>query len=136
MAADPREVLSDSAYTNYRNVRAVALLFVVFGSILVLAGVSFLVQGGRNQEMHPGVSLLLAGVGLCGVVGGIATRAGNKQWGLLIKVMAWLYVLGFPIGTILSLTLLSGFSQYFKSIDRLRRDEPDDDEWAEYGDDD
>src|SRR5262249_44396157 len=35
---EPEDILSPSEYRNYRNVRAVAVLFVVLGSIICLAG--------------------------------------------------------------------------------------------------
>ena len=135
--ARPEDVLSETAYTNYRNVRAVALLFIILGSILCLAGIS-LVAGNERQntdQIHPLLALPLVAVGLAGAVGGVATRRGSRQWAPLVKVMAWLYLFAFPIGTILSYTLLSGLPKYLKSIDRIREAEDEDEYWDDEEDD-
>ena len=139
--ANARDVLSEAAYTNYRNVRAVALLFIVLGGVLCLGGIG--AATGDKKPTQPGREPIpvAAAVGICvagliAVVGGVATRAGNRRWAPLAKVIAYIYLLGFPLGTILSYTLLKGFSQYFKSLDRLRRAEDDDDGQDERDDDD
>jgi hypothetical protein len=138
----PQEVLSELAYKNYRDVRAVALLFIILGSILFLGGISVAanpeqVQNGNSIIKHPAVCIGLAVAGLAGVIGGIATRLGSKSWAPVIKIMAWVYIWGFPIGTILSWSLLDGFSQYFKSLDRIRRaEEREDNGWDDEDDDD
>ena len=65
--------------------------------------------------------MLVALLGVVGVVGGVAVRRGNPRWAWTAKVTAWFYIWAFPIGTILSFTLLDGLKKYFKSLDRLRR---------------
>ncbi len=130
--AKPRDVLSELAYKNYRNVRAAALLFIIVGSILFLGGIAVATKEEPERRMHPALAIGIGVVGLCGVVGGIATRRGSRSWAPLVKVMAWLYIWAFPIGTILSWTLLDGLSQYLKSIDRIRRaEEQENDEWGD-----
>jgi hypothetical protein len=134
----PEDGLNQADYKNYRNVRAIALLFIILGSILFLGGIALATgatEYARQKQMHPLIAAAIALAGLAGVIGGIAIRSGNKRWAPLAKVMAWLYIWGFPIGTILSFTLLTGLSEYLKSVDRIRRSErKDDDRDEEDGD--
>ena len=130
--ARPEDVLSAADYRNYRNVRAVALLFIILGSILVLGGVGMAAEKGDQNWpglMRPVVGAVVAVVGLAGTVGGVAIRRGSRRWAPLAKVMAWVYLFGFPVGTILSFTLLTGLSRYLKSVDRIRRAEVEDEDW-------
>jgi peptidoglycan/LPS O-acetylase OafA/YrhL len=120
--ANPREVLDEAEYKNYRNMRAVALWFIILGSILTLGGIAGASDSGSSgNDLPPWASLLIALLGVVGVVGGVAVRRGNRQWAWTAKVTAWLYIWAFPIGTILSFVLLDGLKKYFKSMDRLRR---------------
>jgi hypothetical protein len=120
--AKPKEILSPEDYTNYRNVRAAAVLFVVFGSIFVLGGIGL--ATGRNPDPHQGIGLaesIVAIGGLGGVVGGIAALRGNRRWAKLAYVMAVPYLLVFPLGTIMGYIVLSGLSRYLDSKERLRQ---------------
>jgi hypothetical protein len=129
--SSPEEILSEAEYRNYRNVRAVALLFIVLGGVLFLGGVSLAKQGSRapDEQVPPAVAAGIAVVGLTGAVGGVATRLGSRRWAPLVKVMACLYVLAFPLGTILSYTLLRGLSEYLDCVDRVRRASAREDGW-------
>jgi hypothetical protein len=132
--ARPDEVLNEADYKNYRNVRAIALLFIILGFILFLGGIAMVMSAGRPGEesgLHPVAAAALGLVGLCGVIGGVAIRSGNKRWAPMAKIMAWLYIWAFPIGTVLSLTLLDGLSKYLKSVDRIRRAEARGEDWDE-----
>ena len=62
-------------------------------------------------------------MGSSGVVGGVAIRCNSLCWARAVKVIAWVYILGFPIGTILSLVLLDGLPGYYKTVERMRREE-------------
>jgi hypothetical protein len=55
------------------------------------------------------------------MVGGIAALRGNRQWAKLAYVMAVPYLLGFPIGTIMSYIMLSGLSRYLDSKERIKQ---------------
>src|SRR5262245_51439700 len=126
MKPKPSESLPPKDYRHYRNVRAVALWFIVLGSIFVLAGLSmFFVDDSKRdpqrEEVPKPVCIVIAAVGLCGIVGGVATRRGNRTWGGYIKVMAVPYLFFFPIGTILSYILLTGLPRYFDSIDMINK---------------
>jgi len=111
--AKPKDALSAAEYSNYRNIRAVAYLFVVMGAIFVLAGLGSLAQPAPSNPPPAGVSApappefaaFLAVIGAFGVVGGIATLRGSPKVAPLIYVMAVPYLLAFPIGTILSVVL-------------------------------
>jgi len=126
----PKDVLSHEDYSNYRNVRAVAVLFILFGSIYSLLGLA--VGGEALGNAGPLASdpedrtftivffLFIGTIGVCGVVGGIATLCGNRGLAPLVKVMACLYLLGFPIGTLLGYVMLKGHSRYLESLDEIQ----------------
>jgi hypothetical protein len=118
----PKEVLSPADYANYRNVRAVSVLFVVLGSVLVLGGIGLALDNKPNpqEQMPPAVAVGIALAGLAGAVGGVAALRGSRRWAPLVYVMAAVYVFGFPIGTILSFVLFSGLSRYLGSVERIR----------------
>lgn len=119
----PEDILSPDDYTNYRNVRAVSILFVLLGSVLVLGGIG--IAAGKNPDaqepIHPAIGVGLAIVGLAGAVGGVAALLGSRRWAPLVYVMAALYVFGFPLGTILSIAMFRGLSRYLASAERIRR---------------
>jgi len=121
--AKPKEVLSPEDYKNYRNVRAAAVLFVVFGGIFVAGGIGMATQqkADPKRDLPRAVVVGIAIVALGGVVGGIAALRGNRRWGKLAYVMAVPYLLVFPIGTIMSYIVLSGLSRYLDSKERVRQ---------------
>jgi hypothetical protein len=120
--AIPKDILSPADYKNYRNVRAVAVLFIVFGTVLVLGGTALAL--GENpdpkEQIHPAAVFGIAIIGLAGTIGGIATLRGMRRWAPLMYVMAALYVFGFPVGTILSVVLFTGLRRYLQSVERLQ----------------
>lgn len=118
----PKDVLTADDYTNCRNVRAVSVLFVLFGSVLVLGGIGLAFDEDKlsQEQIHPAVAIAIALVGLAGAIGGIAALRGSRRWAFLVYVMASLYVLAFPIGTILSLVMFKGLSRYLDSVERIR----------------
>jgi CHASE2 domain-containing sensor protein len=120
--ANPKAVLSPDDYSNYRNVRAVSVLFVVLGSVLALGGIGLALDEDRRsqEQMHAAVAVGIALVGLAGAIGGIAALRGSRRWAPLVYVMAALYVFGFPIGTILSIVMFKGLSRYLDSVERVR----------------
>lgn len=118
--AKPNEILSPEEYKNYRNVRAVSVLFCLLGSILVLAGIPVAINPSLNPEIPRMGAAALAIVGLAGAVGGFAALRGQRHWAPLVYVIAALYIAGFPIGTILSLAIFKGLPGYLQSVDRLR----------------
>ena len=124
--ANPKEVLSPEAYSNYRNVRAVSVLFVLLGSIFVLGGVAlaFSNEGNPREKVHPAVAVGFIVAGLAGVVGGVAAFRGSRRWSRLVYVMAAVYVFGFPIGTILSIVMFTKLSSYLDSVEILRAGRP------------
>src|SRR5271163_905522 len=102
--------LSQPDYRHYRNVRAAADMFVVLGGILTLGGGAMLTVHPHDGRTPPPAILALAIliIGLAGAIGGISVVVGNQRLSKLIYVMACLYVLAFPIGTILSLVIFTG----------------------------
>jgi hypothetical protein len=124
--ANPEDVLNPSDYRNYRNIRAVSVLFIVFGSILAL-GLVIAITGQPPESRRPGEEELprwaaaLGGiVGLFGAVGGIAARRGNRRLAPLIYVMAFFYLFAIPLGTIMSYVMFKGLPRYLDSVQQLR----------------
>ena len=120
--ASPKDVLSPEDYLNYRNIRAVSVLFVVLGSVLALGGIGLALDENRRsqEQIHSAVAAGIAIAGLAGAVGGIAALCGRQRWAPLVYVMAALYVFGFPIGTLLSIVMFKGLSRYLVSVERVR----------------
>ena len=126
--ASPKAILSAADYKNYRRVRAVSWCFIVLGGILVAGGISYALGLDPDKKPDLGLGIFVGVIGLTGVVGGVATLQGNRRWAWLVKVIAWIYLLGFPIGTILSFMLLDGYRRYFKSVDQLREADREEEE--------
>lgn len=126
--AKPKEILSRDDYRNYRNIRAVSVLFALLGSIFVLGGTTLLCAHigllHVNELPHPGVALIMVIAGLSGAIGGIAALRGNRRWASLIYAMAALYVFAFPLGTILSVVMFTGLKRYLDSVEQVRAAPP------------
>ncbi len=117
---NPKDILKPRDYTNYRNIRAVSVLFVVLGVILVIGGYSLATKKEPEPEMGLAEGVALMVVGAAGVVGGSSVLSGNRKWAWLVKVIAFVYLLAIPVGTILSIVMFAGLSRYLDSMDRLR----------------
>jgi hypothetical protein len=120
--ANPKEVLKPEDYTNYRNIRAVSILFIFFGSIYALAGIGAALDTSKpfQERLPPIYAVGLSLVGLSGAVGGVAALRGDRNWAPLAKIMAGVYILAIPVGTILGIVMLRGLSRYLDSVDRIR----------------
>jgi hypothetical protein len=127
--ANPKDVLSPADYSNYRSIRAVSMLFVVLGSILVLGGIGLALDTKRKsqEQIHPVIAIGIAIAGLAGAIGGIAALRGSRRWARLTYVMAALYVCAFPLGTILSIVMFRGLNRYLDSVERVSKEITDDD---------
>jgi peptidoglycan/LPS O-acetylase OafA/YrhL len=123
--ADPEKVLGQSDYANYRNIRAISVLFIILGFILVIGGIQLAVQGlnGVETEVPWPAGFALAIVGVAGAVGGISALRGSRRAARLTYVMAAIYLLAIPVGTILGAVMLSGLSRYLASLERLEQRE-------------
>jgi hypothetical protein len=120
--ASAKEILSPQDYRNFRNVKAVAVLFILLGGVLALGGIAGIAQTilGGGTKIGP-FEAGLACVGAAGVVGAISILRGSRRWAPVIYAMAVMYLFVFPVGTILSYFLLSGLSRYFDSEEHIRR---------------
>jgi hypothetical protein len=116
---DPEDILYPSEYRNYRNVRAIAVLFVILGAVLALGGVGMAFHPRERTDALFGTFMTV--LGLAGIIGGIATLAKSRRWAPLIYVMAAFYLLAFPVGTILGAILLMGLSKYLDSAEIIKR---------------
>jgi peptidoglycan/LPS O-acetylase OafA/YrhL len=121
--ASPREILDDNEYSNYRNIRAIAVLFVLLGSVFLMAGIGIAAgkTKGNEDDIPPAVGVVIAVAGAAGIVGGIATLGGSRRWSRLSYIMAALYLFAFPIGTLLSFVMLRGLSNYLFSVELIAR---------------
>lgn len=113
-------------YRNYRNVRAVAVFYIILGVIFTLGTVVLLaaVHPDPERRLSPatkaGFAVFLGAFGAAGVLGGFATLRGDRGRAKLVYAMAVLYLSAFPLGTILGLVMLTGLHRYLDSMDRLR----------------
>ena len=83
-----------------RNIRAICVLYVIFGFLAVLGGIGILLDSkGTGVAPVVGWAVLLGGsVGLVSAIGVIR----KKSWGIPVcQIVSALYLLGFPIGTFL-----------------------------------
>ena len=96
--ARAQDLLNPDDYRNYRNVRAVSILFVLLGSIIALGGLATALDDPPpNEEPIPlAASIIMGVVGLAGAVGGIAVLVGHPTWAKW--PMSWRYFIssGFP----------------------------------------
>jgi hypothetical protein len=120
--ANPKKILSKRDYENYRNIRAISVLFVIFGLILFVGGIQIALRvgGGAKSEVPRPAAAVMAICGIAGFVGGIAAIRGRKRWSRVIYFMAILYLAAIPLGTILGFIMLSGLSRYLTSAERLK----------------
>ena len=82
-----------------RNIRAICILYIVFGSLAVLGGVGMLFDD--SGEIPKWVACLVSGLGLCGVISAVGVLR-RRTWGVpFCQVVSGIYLLSFPIGTIL-----------------------------------
>jgi hypothetical protein len=97
--ARSKEILRPSAYRNYRNVRAVAVLFNFLGGAFTRGVVAGIVQTllGGGVKIGP-FEAAFACVGAVGLIGGIASLRGCRRWApmiyrdgraLLVRIPRW-----------------------------------------------
>jgi hypothetical protein len=109
----------EKRYKNYCKARAVSVWFIAIGAILVAGALAGAAGYGSSEPRVPVVVLALV-MGLSGVVGGAAVRSDRPRLARVIKVMAWLYIWAFPVGTVLSLMLLDSLPGYTKYVESNR----------------
>lgn len=84
-----------------RNIRAICLLYLIFGSIFTLVGIGAIFSGDTGDSMPRVVPYVLFLCGLGGVLSAIGVLK-RRKWGVpLCLAMSGLYLLVIPIGTIL-----------------------------------
>ncbi len=78
-----------------RNIRAICILYIVFGGITVLGGIGlFFDDTGETPQVVP---YLFVALGLCGVISAVGVLR-RKTWGVpFCQLMSGLYLLSFPI---------------------------------------
>ncbi len=120
--AEPEEILTPADFKNYRNVRAVAALFLGLAALLTCAGiVSLLIEAPVPEEEIPTyASIIMLIAGLAGTIGALAALTGNRRWAPLVYIIAAGYIFAFPLGTILSAVLLTGMKRYLNSMEQIK----------------
>lgn len=119
----PKEILNPADYSNYRNVRAAAVLYIFLSVFLVIGGIALALstpEPEQQKPVPPAVAIGLAAVGVAGIVAGLAIRRANRRLTPLIYTVGFLYLLYFPIGTIVSIVVLRGLARYLGSADAVR----------------
>jgi hypothetical protein len=83
-----------------RNIRAICVLYIVFGGIVAMGGIGVLFDESGDVPNY--VSGILFGLGLGGVLSAIGVLR-RKTWGIpFCVVISVFYLLGFPLGTLLA----------------------------------
>jgi len=83
-----------------RNIRAICILYVVFGAIAVLGGIGML-SDPKDTKVSPSVAWAVVLGGSAGLISAIGVLR-KSTWGIPVcQIVSALYLLGFPIGTIL-----------------------------------
>ncbi len=101
-----------------RNIRAICILYILFGSIAVLAGIGMLSDG---NGVPPAIACLVFAMGLAGIISAIGVLR-RRTWGVLFcQIVSALYLLSFPVGTILGGYFLLNIG---KVKDDFRRETP------------
>lgn len=121
--AKPKEILNPADYSNYRNVRAAAVLYIFLSVFLVIGGIALVFSSPEPEQpkpVPPAVAVGLAAVGVAGIVAGLAIRRANRRLTPLIYTIGFLYLLYFPIGTIVSIVVLRGLARYLDSADAVK----------------
>lgn len=122
-----KAILNPTDYSNYRNIRAAGVLYVFLSVFLVLGGIAQLLitpEPGEPEAIHPAFALSLIAVGVAGVMAGVAIRRGNRRMRPLIYFIGFLYLLYFPIGTIVSVVVLRGLPRHLDSSDVVKNSVP------------
>lgn len=118
-----KEILNPADYSNYRNVRAAAVLYIFLSVFLVLGGIALLLSSPEPEQQKPVppvVAIGLTAAGVAGFVAGLAIRRGNRRLTPLIYTVGFLYLIYFPIGTIVSVVVLRGLARYLNSADEVK----------------
>lgn len=118
-----KETLNPADYSNYRNVRAAAVLYIFLSVFLVLGGIALLLSSPEPEQQKPVppvVAIGLTAAGVAGFVAGLAIRRGNRRLTPLIYTVGFLYLIYFPIGTIVSVVVLRGLARYLNSADEVK----------------
>lgn len=119
----PKEVLSLDEFGNYRTIRQLAVAFVLFGLLGLLAALSMFTDGAVKlppQESGSLIPILVASVAVCNLICGVATWLGSRKLAMVMYAFAVPQLLVFPLGTAMSYTLLKGLSRYMESVDLIR----------------
>ena len=103
-----------------RNVRAICLLYVFFGSLNFLGGLALMFMLPAEQAAKLPFAVVVFGVGaVIGAISIVVALAGfaRKPWGVTgCQVLSVLYVFSFPIGTILAIYFLRNVKTYKASL--------------------
>ena len=85
-----------------RNIRAICILYSVFGGFCMLVGIVLLLSGAEGRGARPPavdwIFMIGGAVGLISAIGVLR----KQTWGIPVcAIMSAFYMFGFPVGTIL-----------------------------------
>jgi hypothetical protein len=126
MPPKPSEILTPEDYKNYREVRAVSVLFGFVASIAVLFSIGLVVatfsieMNATMRNVCFGMDAIFVLLGIAGVVGSVAAFRGNRKWSKFVWAVAGFYMAFFPVGTLLSFKIIRGLPRYLDSIEQIQ----------------
>jgi len=84
-----------------RNIRAICVLYMIFGVVVLTAGVVTLLADRETHEIPAPAAIILVAAGAAGVISSFGVLR-KRKWGILVcQVVSALYLMNFPVGTIL-----------------------------------
>jgi uncharacterized membrane protein HdeD (DUF308 family) len=104
-----------------RNIRAICILYVVFGAIAILGGIG-MVSDPKGMEVPPAVGWAVLVGGAIGLISAIGVLR-KSPWGVPVcQIVSAVYLFGFPIGTILGGYFLLHIGQVKRAFRTPRSD--------------
>ncbi len=110
---------SDSQASMMRNMKAVCILYIFFGALYLIGSVALFFLPSEIQAKVPFAVFIVAPIyALTNIIAGIGGLM-RKVWGIIgCQVVSVLYLLSFPLGTILGVYFLMNASGYKEAIQK------------------
>jgi hypothetical protein len=123
VAAMTNRKLLGNDYPIYRVVLIINAFCLVLGLLFSMGMLATAVMKPPPGRAPPEtwVTVLMAVMGVGGLIGGIGVLCGSRRWSLLIHGITIPLLLVFPIGTLISGVMIARLGRYFDCCDRIRR---------------